>query len=124
MPGTFALPLADPQPSQLYLNGRKVALACQWFDFDHPDYDPVPVREVGGEWVVLDGHTRAFLAALAGADALSVAETDEDLPMDVYRECVRWCRDEGVTDVRDLLGRAVNADTFEAEWVARCEAVE
>lgn len=125
MSDAFTLPVAAPQPSQCYLNGRKVALACQWFDFDDPDYDPIPVREVDGEWILLDGHTRAFLAAVAGSERLHVTETDEDLPMAVYRECVRWCRDEGVTEVADLVGRAVNADTFEEQWVARChEAAE
>ncbi len=123
MPDGFALPIDEPQPSQLYLNGRKLALACRWFDFDDPDYDPIPVREVDGEWVLLDGHTRAFLAAVAGADTLHAVETDEDLPMGVYRECVRWCRNEGVTEVADLVGRAVSAETFEEEWVARCHAV-
>lgn len=118
----FTLPVVDPQPSQLYLNGRKLSLATQWFDFDDPDYDPVPVARLDGEWVLLDGHTRAFLAALAGADHIRAVESDEDLPMDAYRQCVDWCRSGGVTAVGDLFGRALNADAFVEQWVERCEA--
>lgn len=116
----FTLPLGDVRPSQLYLNGRKLALATEWFDFDDPEYDPLPVVRLDGEWTLTDGHTRAFLAALAGAERLHVHEDTDDLPMALYAECVDWCRDEDVTDVRDLSGRVVNADTFEREWVDRC----
>lgn len=116
------VPIGRPQPSQLYLNGRKLALATEWFDFDEPAYDPVPVVGLTGELVLTDGHTRAALAWLAGADELLV-ENDPDadaLDLPTYRTCVGWCRDAGVTAVGDLAGRVVNADTFEAEWVERC----
>lgn len=116
----FSLAVEEVQPSQLSLNGRKLALATEWFDFDDPEYDPLPVVRLDGEWTLTDGHTRAFLAALAGAERLDVREDTDDLPMALYAECVAWCRDEGVTDVRDLSGRVVNPDTFEREWVDRC----
>lgn len=116
----FTLPITEPQPSQLYLNGRKLSLATQWFDFDDPAYDPIPVRRFDGEWVLLDGHTRAFLAALSGADDLHVVENHEDLSMAIYGECVSWCREEGITEISDLHGRALNADSFVEQWVERC----
>lgn len=119
----FEVSIDDPQPSQLYLNGRKLALATEWFDFDEPNYDPVPVVELDGEWVLTDGHTRAFLASLAGADELRVRRDEDDLEWGIYRECVGWCKDEGITRVADLHGRALNADTFVETWVKRCQAV-
>lgn len=115
-----SLPICDPQPSQLYLNGRKLALATEWFDFDDPTYDPIPARQVDGEWVLLDGHTRAFLAVLSGADELEIVVNHEDLPMAVYRECISWCKDERVTSVGDLCGRVLNPETFEERWIERC----
>jgi len=120
MVDAFALAVEAVQPSQLYLNGRKFALATQWFGFDDPEYDPLPVVRLDGEWTLTDGHTRAFLAVLAGAERLDVRADTEDLPMALYAECVAWCRDEGVTDVRDLSGRVVSAETFERVWVERC----
>lgn len=119
----FALPVDEPQPSQCYLNGRKLSLATQWFDFDDPTYDPLPVRRLDGEWVLLDGHTRAFLARLAGAEAVPVTPADvppEAEPM--YARCVEWCREAGVARVGDLVGRVVDADTFVEVWVERCRA--
>lgn len=79
----------EPQPSQCYLNGRKLALATQWFDFDDPNYDPVPTVELDGEHVLTDGHTRAFLAWVAGADHLWVRRDEDDLVLPVYRRCVQ-----------------------------------
>ncbi|MWG33285.1 histone acetyltransferase [Halomarina oriensis] len=121
MPGPFRLPAEDVRPSQLYLNGRKLALATEWFDFDDPEYDSVPVVRIDGNWTLTDGHTRAFLAVFAGAESLHVHEDTDDLPRALYAECVGWCHEEDVTQVRDLFGRVVNATTFERVWVDRCQ---
>lgn len=117
------------QPSQLYLDGRKLALVTRWFDFAEPNYDPLPVRKLRREgdderrWMLTDGHSRAFVAHLAGADELRVVRDTDDLQMDVYRQCVEWCEEEGVTEIADLAGRVLNADDFEEQWVRRCQRV-
>lgn len=123
----FAVALDAVRPSQLYLNGRKLALVTRWFDFENPNYDPLPVRRfetAGGEenWTLTDGHTRAFVAHLAGADELRVVRDSDDLDVDLYRKCVGWCEDKDVTEISNLAGRVLNADTFEEKWVARCQA--
>ncbi|MFC7045100.1 histone acetyltransferase [Halobacteriaceae archaeon GCM10025711] len=118
----FTVPIGDVQPSQPLLNGRKLSLAAQWFDFDDPEYDPIPVVEYEGALIPTDGHTRAFVAYLAGSDELVVRHDDDDLPMALYGRCVEYTREAGVTSVGDLAGRVVNAAAFEEQWVARCEA--
>lgn len=123
MTDEFTVPPHEPQPSQLYLNGRKLALATEWFDFDEPNYEPVPVVEMDGDLVLTDGHTRAFLAWVAGTGELRVRQDTDDLDLATYRQCVGWCEDEGITEIGDLAGRAVNADTFVEVWVRRCEEV-
>lgn len=120
---TRRVPIDEPQPSQLYLDGRKLALATEWFDFDDPDYDPIPTVELDVELVLTDGHTRAFLAWIAGADHLRVRRDDDDLPHPVYRRCVEWCEEEGISRVADLAGRVVDVDTYEERWVDRCNRV-
>jgi hypothetical protein len=120
----FALPIEAVQPSQLYLDGGKLADVTRWFDFAEPNYDPLPVRRVARgrneTWMLTDGHTRAFVAHLAGVDELRVVRDSDDLPMDTYRRCVEWCEDEGVTEIGDLAGRVLNADEFETRWIERC----
>ena len=108
-PEPFSVPIDAVQPSQCYLNGRKLSRVTEWFDFADPNYDPLPVRRMsgrdGGErWTLTDGHTRAFVAHLAGADALRIVRDADDLELGVYRRCVEWCEDEGVTEIADLTG--------------------
>ncbi|WP_458188710.1 hypothetical protein [Haladaptatus sp. NG-WS-4] len=74
--------------------------------------------------MLTDGHTRAFVAYLAGADELRVVRNTDDVSMPAYERCVSWCEDEGVTDVSDLAGRVVTNETFEEQWVERCRSLE
>jgi hypothetical protein len=125
-PEPFSVPIDAVRPSQLYLNGRKLALVTPWFDFAEPNYDPLPVRRIrdGNDderWMLTDGHTRTFVAHLAGADVLRVVRDTDDLPMGLYRRCVQWCEDEGITEIADLAGRVLNAEQFEERWVERCQ---
>lgn len=125
-----SVPIEEVQPSQLYLNGRKLSLVTEWFDFADPNYDALPVRRItspnaedgDSRWTLTDGHTRAFVALLAGTDELRVVYDADDLDVETYRRCVEWCRNEGVTEIADLGGRVLNADDFEKKWVARCQS--
>jgi len=118
---SFTVPIDAVQPSQPYVNGDKLASVAGWFDFDDPEYGALPVRKTGGEWVPTDGHTRAFCVALAGVDELWCYEDPDNLPTDLYIECVGWCKDAGVERIDDLVGRVVAPETFERRWVERCQ---
>lgn len=112
------------QPSQLYVDAGRLRDALEWFDADDPAYDPVPAVRLDGELVVTDGHTRAFLAHLAGANELEVVRDPDraELNLALYRECVEWCREASVTRVSDLAGRVVSPATFRERWIGRCRA--
>ncbi|WP_267642723.1 hypothetical protein [Haloarchaeobius amylolyticus] len=122
MPEPFTLPIAEPQPSQLYLSQAKLDGVLSWCDPDDPEYDPLPVIDLEGEWTLIDGHTRAFVASLAGADELTVVHDRDDHPRDLYRRCVDWCRDADVTRVADLHGRLVSPEAYQQQWIDRCQA--
>jgi hypothetical protein len=121
---SITVPIDDPQPSQLYVDAASMREMLAWFDPEAPSYDPIPVIELGGDRVLTDGHTRAVLAHLAGADELRVVPDPdrEELPLAMYRECVEWCRVEGVEGVPDLVGRVVSHERFHEDWVERCHA--
>ncbi|ODR82047.1 hypothetical protein BG842_24430 [Haladaptatus sp. W1] len=121
---SFTLPLTAVQPSQPYLNGLKLSLVTQWFDFDAPNYDPLPVRKFDDRWTLTDGHTRTFAAHLSGADELRVVRDTDDISMGTYERCVSWCKSEDVTEISDLAGRVVTNATFERLWVDRCQSLD
>jgi len=139
-PRAFDLAIGTPQPTQYCLSAGKLRGVLGWFDFDEPEYDPLPVARVdaehrdggggavdgwtaGAEWLLLDGHTRAVCALLAGDRSLTVrdATNDGDVDLDVYRTCRAWCRERGVRSVRDLVGETWSAERYAEEWLARCE---
>jgi len=112
------------QPSQLYLSSGKLASVIEWFDFDDPDYDPLPAFEHDGSWYLSDGHTRAFVAYLAGADSLRIRRDGnlrEGYDFDLYLECIEWCDEAGVQSVADLRGRILEPGSFQKRWIDRCD---
>lgn len=115
-------------PSQLYISARKMRDVIEWFDFDDPEYDALPAYILDENLTLLDGHTRAFVAYLGNVDSLRIQELDdsdvEELNLELYRECIDWCQEEGVTDLSDLVGRVVSHTTYETEWIDRCHSSE
>jgi len=117
------VPATELRPTQLYVSAEKLRGVLGWFDADDPEYGPLPAFRHEGEWYLADGHTRAFVAWLAGADRISVerdrtVRTEHDFG--VYRQCIRWCAEAGVERVPDLRGRVVGAEAYERRWVERC----
>ncbi len=115
------LSLHDLQPSQLYISAGKLRLVQEWFDPENADaFDPIPVKLLGGRTVMMDGHTRAVAAHLAGWNHVPVYWDQDDLDLAAYAMYVRWCREEGITDPRVLAQRIVSHKEFEARWRRRC----
>ncbi len=111
------------RPSQVYLDESKLRFVIDWFNFESPNYDPLPVRKLDGRWTLTEGHTRAFVAYLSRAEQLRVVGDTDDISIPVYEQCVAWCENEGVTEIEDFAGRVVTNATFEEEWVERCQSL-
>jgi hypothetical protein len=120
---TFAVNLADLQPSQLYISAEKLARAERAMRDAGTGPEPLPVRQFGPRTVLTDGHTRALAAHRAGATSIAVyAETDE-LDWEAYEICVQWCLEEGIRSIADLEAKIVPPDRYEVLWYARCRAL-
>lgn len=119
----FSLPVEDVRPTQLLVSAANYLEVLDWLDKENPEYDPLPVLELDGEWYLSDGHTRALALYLAGETELRVERDPDrdDLDLSLYRECISWCEAEGVTAVPDLVGRVVSAETYQQQWIRRCQ---
>ncbi|GAA5042441.1 histone acetyltransferase [Haladaptatus pallidirubidus] len=124
MPESFRVPLGEIRPSQLYLDESKLSSVIEWFDFESPNYDPLPIRKIGGDWTLTDGHSRAFAAYLSGADELRLVRDTDDISVPTYKQCLSWCEAEGITEVSNLAARVVTSPTFEEEWIERCRSLD
>lgn len=129
MPDSFRLALSAVRPTQLYLSGPKLAEVIGWFDFEDPNYGALPVFDFDddGTWYLTDGHTRAFVAHLAGVEELRVepegAEFEGENDLDRYRTCIDRCEEADVRSIPDLAGRVLSQERFEERWVERCQTV-
>lgn len=127
------VPIGDCQPSQLLVSAAKLRGVLAWFDPSSLAREPVlvcrsgrlPASEViDAEYVLLDGHTRAFVAHCNGLDELPVEAVDPGEEARVYARCVEWCRDADIAEPSDLVGRIVSHDRYLEEWVQRCHDLD
>lgn len=121
MKGVRSTRLNELQPSQLYISTAKLAEVLRSSDL--AQIEPVPVRRLGDDLVMTDGHTRAFSAHLSGATEIATTPEEDELDWEAYEICVRWCKEEGIRWVGDLVGRVVGPEEYETVWRGRCAAM-
>ncbi len=123
--GRFVLSLKEIQPSQLYVSKAKLTAVMNEFATGHERLlEPIPVKELDGEIVATDGHTRGLAWHLRGACSVEVMWEDEELDWDAYRICVRWCKNEGIHSIPDLEHRLVEHSEYETLWLERCRVMQ
>lgn len=117
----FTFPLAELQPSQLYISEGKLRLVKEWFTPDNMEiFDPIPVKRFDGSILMTDGHTRAVAAHLAGWDNVPVYWDEDALDMSAYKIDVNWCKDEEIISPIDLSKRIVPHKDYKRLWRKRC----
>ena len=117
----FDIPLCDLQPTQLYISKGKLRLIQEWFrPEDRTNFDPLPVFRLDDKILMLDGHTRAVAACLAGWNTIPVYWDTEEFDVRPYVVDVRWCAAEGIRTPADLTGRIVSHKDYERLWRRRC----
>jgi hypothetical protein len=119
----FTLPVEDIRPTQLLVSAAKYREVIGWLDKEDPEYESLPVLELDGTWYLSDGHTRALALYLTGETELRVERDParEDLDLALYRECISWCENEGVTAVPDIVGQVVSEEVYRDRWLRRCQ---
>ena len=121
MPELFKMKLAAMQPSQLFISAEKLRRVQEEFNPAKPEtLRPIPVKYLDGQIVMMDGHTRAFAAHQAGLKEVKAYWDPDELDLEAYEICVRWCRDAGIYSVADLQGRVVGKEEYERLWEQRC----
>ncbi|MGD0979824.1 MAG: ParB N-terminal domain-containing protein [Candidatus Bathyarchaeia archaeon] len=86
--------------------------------------EPIPIKKLDNQIVLVDGHTRAFAAFLLGLSEIPVYWEDEELDWDEYRTCVKWCKEEGIITISDLKKRVIPHKDYEVLWLDRCKKMQ
>jgi hypothetical protein len=122
--GSFCARLDALQPSHLYISREKLkAVMAGRQRLVLADVEPLPVKQLADCLMLTDGHTRAVAAAQSGIEEIPVYWETDDLDWELYDECVRWCREEGIRSVPDLASRIVSADDYQRLWHDRCDTL-
>ena len=121
----FMMRLSDIQPSQLHICSEKLSEVMKTFNLNKMRaMEPIPVKRLKGDVILVNGHTRAFAAYLCGFAEVPVYWEKEELAWDVYKVCVEWCKKEEIRTIADLENRIVPQGEYERLWYARCEKLE
>jgi hypothetical protein len=124
MVATFTITLGAVQPTQLYINERKLAaLEARFPPGTEAMMEPVPVTRLRGAISFTDGHTRAFLAWKRGLGVIVAYYDDSELDMMTYLKCLECCQEAGIRTIADLSGRIINDASYKVKWIARCETI-
>ena len=119
------LRLKDLQPSQFYISEEKLRAVREWFDPSNlSGFEAIPVKMLDGIPVMMDGHTRAAAAVLAGLDAVPLVRDRDDLSWDMYRHCVEECRERQVHSPQDLTRRIVPEAEYHEQWDRWCDRMQ
>lgn len=119
------LKINDLQPSQFYISEEKINNIKKWFNpQDLSNFEPIPIKELDGQVVITDGHTRLVVALLSGLDSVPLTWDEDELCWDMYRECVKECKKLGITSPSNLLTRIISKDEYDIKWNKWCDEMQ
>lgn len=109
------------QPSQFYIN--KDSLEILRSNFDNRLFEPVPVKIMGKDIVMTDGHTRTCYLIEKGFDYIPTIEEKDELDWEAYSINVHDCKERGITSALDLVRCTVPNEVFQSKWNKYCDDV-
>jgi hypothetical protein len=121
----FQMRLGSIQPSQLYISSKKLDKVMKSLERSKPvSIEPIPIKKLGNQVVLLDGHTRAVAAFMLGLSEVPVYWEDEELDWEEYEICVEWCKKEGIHAISDLRSKIVPHKYYQVLWLDRCRRMQ
>ncbi|MGC9395863.1 MAG: hypothetical protein ACP5J4_13540 [Anaerolineae bacterium] len=121
----FLYPLAQLQPSQLYISTKKLTRVLSWWQPPTLEtLEPVPIKRLNGRVIFTDGHTRSFAAYRSGFTEVPTVWDEDELDWEAYQICVEWCLDAGIRAIADLEGRVIAPEQYEVLWRGRCQVMQ
>ena len=122
---TCPLRLRELQPSQFYISAAKLRAVERWLKpEDLSSFEPIPVKLLDGVPVMTDGHTRAAAALRAGLETVPLVWDEDELDWDMYRACVKACREREIFSPADLLTRIIPEEDYREKWDAWCDRMQ
>lgn len=117
--------LLDIQPSQFYISQEKIDKIKEWFcPHDLSNFEPIPIKELNGNIIFTDGHTRAWVAYGAGLTEVPFVWDEDDLDWELYQKCVDACLERGIRSIAELKGRILSPEDYVVKWDYWCDKLQ
>jgi hypothetical protein len=115
----FKLPILDIQVEQLTVSKSKLNNALSWIKSKHDVI--ICVIKIDDKYVCIDGYSRLVAAYLKGYSYVYCYLEKDEYDEEDYKEYLRWCKDENVYTVKDLVNRIVSDEEHQRLWIDRCQ---
>lgn len=110
----FEIEIMKLQPSQFYVNMQKIDAIKTWAE--NIDNFIIPIADIDNQKVILDGHTRLYLASMLGYKKVLAFYDDAD-------ECIKYFGNEAkkrnILKITDL--KAVDENDYIKLWHKFCD---
>ena len=121
----FLLSIDQIQLSQLYISSAKLAIVMKAFESgNEKELEPIPIKELDGNLVSTDGHTRLLAWYLHDYTEVECEWEDVEMDWEAYRICVQWCREEKIDTIADLKDRILDSEEYQVLWLDRCRVMQ
>ena len=121
----FPLSIDQIQLSQLYISSAKLAKIMKVFESgNEEELEPIPIKELDGNLVSTDGHTRLLAWFHHGHKEVECVWEDIEMDWDAYRICVQWCEEEGIETIANLKDRILDPEEYQVLWLDRCRIMQ
>lgn len=112
------------QPSQFYLSKTKLADVLLWFNpLDLTNFSPLPIKKLGNNIILTDGHTRAYAAYSQGLDRVPFIWDEDELNWELYQKCVDECQNKNVFRIKDFQNRILSYEDYDVKWHQWCDFI-
>ncbi|MBM9832265.1 hypothetical protein IAG15_13965 [Enterococcus faecalis] len=124
MSSVLTFPVLELQPSQFYLSLAKVQGVQSWFDPEKlTNFEPISIKQLDNQWVVVDGHSRLFVAYQMGLKTIPVQLEQEDWNWDFYRFCIQATKEKNIQSIADLATEILSQTDYETLWIDWCQQI-
>ena len=113
------------KPTQLYLNASKIAKVREFYTpLTIDSLPPIPIAKLNTDIIITDGHTRTYVAYIAGLDEINAFwDSLENTDIQEYIIRLNWCKEAGIKAIFDLSSHIVRNTEYKALWLNRYKAL-
>ncbi|MFW9929683.1 MAG: hypothetical protein ACFFD1_09850 [Candidatus Thorarchaeota archaeon] len=110
----------------MYLNAAKIAKARELYSpLTLQNIPPIEVKEFKNDLIIVDGHTRAYIAFKLGFNQINVFISTNNSENDEYfSKCVILCKAEKIFSIADLSHRILPNSDYKRLWLSRIKHIK